>query len=53
MKYVNGATRLSYIWNSFGAIEIISCRVAIGDHERNLIISQLPGGKATINVVAA
>jgi len=32
---------------------MISCRVAIGDHGRNLVISLWPGDKATINLVAA
>ena len=49
---VNGASRLSNVWNFF-----ISARskwsVAIGDHGRNLVISLWPGDKATINGVAA
>ena len=39
IKNVDGASRLSNFWNFFGAIEMISCRVAIGDHGRNLVIS--------------
>jgi len=53
IKTANGASRLSNFWNFFGAIQIISCRIAIGDHGQNVVIPLWPGDKAPINGVAA
>jgi len=36
---VNGVSRLRNVWNFLGAIQMISCRVAIGDLGRKLVIS--------------